>query len=74
LPNYADDGWIKQRIRFYKKRHARYIQKRIAAQRAGRKVTSRILQAEANNGQWVEFYKELLNAQRQVQKPVLEVA
>jgi len=45
----------------YKKRHARFVQQRLANDRAGRKTTKRTLEAEANNLDWVLFYKAVLN-------------
>jgi hypothetical protein len=34
----------------------------LALERAGRKVTGRILKAEKNNAQWVKFYCDVLTS------------
>lgn len=52
----------------YKRRHARHIQKRLAAERAGRKVTKRTLDAIENNERWIEYFENLIN-QRQAFPP-----
>ena len=44
----------------YKRRHARHIQKRLAAERAGRKVTKRTLAAIENNEQWIKHFENLI--------------
>ena len=49
----------------YKRRLARHIQKRIAAERAGRKVSKRTLTAIENNSRWVRHYENLINQKQQ---------
>ena len=49
----------------YKKRHARYLQRRLFAQRTRGKVTERTQKAEANALDWVNFYQLLLNSKLQ---------
>lgn len=49
----------------YKRRLARHIQKRIAAERAGRKVTARTLAAIENNREWISHYENLISQKQQ---------
>ena len=51
----------RKRLNMYKKRLARHIQIKLAAERAGRTVTQRTLDAIANNREWVTHYEALLN-------------
>jgi hypothetical protein len=45
----------------YKKRLGRHEQKKLAQERAGKKVSKRTLNAIANNRQWIEYYESLLS-------------
>jgi len=45
----------------YKKRLARHIQIKLAAERAGRTVSQRTLNAITNNREWVAHYEALLS-------------
>jgi len=46
----------------YLKRHARHVQKKIAAERSGAAPTKRTLDAIENNRRWIEHYRDLLKA------------
>lgn len=60
----------------YQKRHARHYQKKLSAERLGKKVTQRTLNAIENNAQWVRHYQQLLRphtARRRKEKAPIEV-
>ena len=44
----------------YKKRLGRHEQKRLAQERAGKKVSKRTLDAISNNQEWVRHYESVL--------------
>lgn len=51
---------LKRELRRYKKRHSRFLQKKMDAERRGKKVTQRTLDAIENNANWVAHYERLI--------------
>jgi DNA-binding transcriptional regulator GbsR (MarR family) len=51
---------IKQRLRLYKKRYAKHVQKKLYNDRNGLETSLRTIKAINNNKQWVEHYQKQL--------------
>jgi hypothetical protein len=52
---------IKQRLRLYKKRYAKHVQKKRYNDKNGLETNRRTLQAILNNKQWIEHYQKQLD-------------
>lgn len=53
---------LKQRIRLYKKRYAKHVQKKRYNDKNGLETNTRTLKAILNNKQWIEHYQNELDA------------
>jgi hypothetical protein len=51
---------LQQRLSQYRKRYARHVQRKLAAERAGKKANQRTLAAIENNAHWVHHYETAL--------------
>lgn len=51
---------LKRELRRYKKRHSRFLQKKMDAERRGKSVTQRTLDAIENNANWVAHFERLI--------------
>ncbi|KGE88586.1 MAG: hypothetical protein ACE362_08380 [Phaeodactylibacter xiamenensis] len=59
-PTHADLRQWKRRLKDYKKRLGRHMQKKLAAERKGEQAGKRTLDAIDNNQKWVEHYTRLI--------------